>query len=163
MNAQQVDNPYQRILVALDGSELAEEIFPVVIPLAHAFSSHVSLIRVVEPVEPPVYAGNMMNHPPQIYYGDLAEMAKQAQSEASAYLSSQQERLEHEGLTVGCLTPEGPAAQSILNHARAADTNLIAMTTHGRGGLGRLVFGSVAEAVLRAAPCPVLLVRVQHD
>ncbi len=163
MNVQGADNPYQRILVALDGSELAEEIFPVVLPLAHAFGSNVSLIRVVEPVEPPVYAGNMMNHPPQIYYGDLAEMAKQARSEASAYLGAQQDRLEQQGLTVSSLTPDGAPAQTILDEAQKEGTDLIAMTTHGRGGLGRLVFGSVAEAVLRSAPCPVLLGRVQRN
>jgi nucleotide-binding universal stress UspA family protein len=57
---------------------------------------------------------------------------------------------------------EGEPADVIADRARAIGADLIAMTTHGRGGLGRLVFGSVANAVLRDAPCPVLLVRVRE-
>jgi hypothetical protein len=55
---------------------------------------------------------------------------------------------------------DGPAAEGILAAARERHAILIAMTTHGRGGLSRLVVGSVAETVLREAPCPMLLVRV---
>jgi nucleotide-binding universal stress UspA family protein len=59
--------------------------------------------------------------------------------------------------------PEGTAAEMILEHARRMKTDLIALTTHGRSGLGRVVFGSVADEVLRKAPCPVLLVQVSEE
>lgn len=90
----------------------------------------------------------------------LLTVAKQARSDASQYLASNRERLEQECLAVTCRTPEGPAAESIVDYARVVGADLIAMTTHGRSGLGRVIFGSVAEAVLRLAPCPVLLVRI---
>jgi nucleotide-binding universal stress UspA family protein len=64
------------------------------------------------------------------------------------------------GIAVETSTPEGPPEHAILEAARGWPADLIVMTTHGRTGLGRLVFGSVAEAVLRSAPCPVLLIRV---
>jgi hypothetical protein len=51
----------------------------------------------------------------------------------------------------------------LSGHARRSNSDLIAPTTHGRGGLGRLVFGSAADQVLRKAPCPVLLVRATID
>src|SRR2546425_719971 len=58
-------------------------------------------------------------------------------------------------------SPEGAAREVIVERASALGVGLILMTTHGRGGLGRLVFGSTADSVLRHAPCPVLLVRIQ--
>jgi len=154
-------NSYRHIVVALDGSELAEKILPVVVPLARAFGSHVTLLRVVAPTQLPIYAGDVGMYSPRIYYGDVIKLEKEARREALDYLSPRCEQLEQEGLAVSCCTPEGSAVESIVEHARAVDADLIAVTTHGRGGLGRLVFGSVAEAVLRSAPCPVLLVRVQ--
>jgi nucleotide-binding universal stress UspA family protein len=54
---------------------------------------------------------------------------------------------------------EGEAADAIVEQAAENGANLIIMSSHGRGGLGRLVFGSVADAVLRHSPVPVLLLR----
>ncbi|MFL5805380.1 MAG: universal stress protein [Roseiflexaceae bacterium] len=70
------------------------------------------------------------------------------------------QRLCSRGLAASYEQHEGAAADVIIVRARELDASLIAMTTHGRGGLARLVFGSTADAVLRHAPCPVLLVRV---
>ena len=71
----------------------------------------------------------------------------------------------HEGkhLTVNTEHPEGPAADEIVKRATELGVSLILMTTHGRSGLGRVVFGSTADSVLRHAPCPVLLVRVTDE
>jgi nucleotide-binding universal stress UspA family protein len=81
-------------------------------------------------------------------------------SEATRYLERVGERLIGRGLTVVGKQPGGPTSESIVEHAEATTADLIALTTHARDGLGRAVFGSVADEVLRRAHCPVLLVRV---
>jgi nucleotide-binding universal stress UspA family protein len=63
------------------------------------------------------------------------------------------------GLRVQVFTPSGDPARRIIDIAREMEVGLIAMTTHGRSGLSRVVFGSVAESVVREAPVPVLLMR----
>jgi nucleotide-binding universal stress UspA family protein len=70
------------------------------------------------------------------------------------------QRLRSRGLAASPEQHEEPAADVIVRRARKLDASVIVMTIHGRGGLERLVFGSTADAVLRHAPCPVLLVRV---
>jgi nucleotide-binding universal stress UspA family protein len=72
-------------------------------------------------------------------------------------------RLKGQGLTVDFEEPEGDPADTVTRRAQELGADLIAMTTHGRTGLGRLLLGSVAESVIRKAPCPVLLVRVHED
>jgi nucleotide-binding universal stress UspA family protein len=80
--------------------------------------------------------------------------------EARTYLEHVGNVLRGKGLQVETQIPEGAAVQAIVDCAKRLRADLIALTTHGRGGLTRLVFGSVAEGVLRSAPCPVLLLRV---
>ena len=70
-------------------------------------------------------------------------------------------RLKQHNLNVNTEHFEGPPAEEIVERARALDVSLILMTTHGRSGLARAVFGSVADSVLRHADCPVLMVRVK--
>jgi nucleotide-binding universal stress UspA family protein len=67
------------------------------------------------------------------------------------------------GLVIDSEVREGRAAETLAWRAGRLAADLIAMTTHGRGGLGRPVFGSVADEVLRTAPCPILLVRVSDE
>src|SRR3981189_1119438 len=115
---------YTRILVALDGSDLAEQILPHVEALAEKFNATVILLRATTPLEQAVAAelrieGVFVDPPPII------------------------EEEGREGITVQCVQPEESPAEAILEHARRSNTDLIALTTHGRGGLGRLVFGSV--------------------
>ncbi len=156
---------YSRILVALDGSDLAEEVLPHVVALAQRFGSTLTLLHAVHlpgllltpaaaapggvPVAVPV------TNPEPLY--------KAEQETAAGYLDAVAERLRAQGVGVECEAPRGPAPELILERARALPADLIAMTTHGRGGLGRLFYGSVADAVLRSAPCAVLLVRVNES
>jgi nucleotide-binding universal stress UspA family protein len=79
----------------------------------------------------------------------------------TGYLAAIAEGLEAAGIRVERIQRDGAPAQVILEEARARNVVLIGMTTHGRGGLARLAFGSVADEVLRNAPCPVLLIRGQ--
>jgi nucleotide-binding universal stress UspA family protein len=94
---------------------------------------------------------------------DPTPIVQAEQTSAIDYLNGVAARLRELNLTVDIEHPEGNAADAIVDRARALGVNLILMTTHGRGGLGRAVFGSVADSVIRHSPCPVLLIRVQQD
>jgi nucleotide-binding universal stress UspA family protein len=151
---------YERIVVALDGSELAEEVLPHVVGLAGAFRPTVTLVQAYDPpttVMAGIAAGYTAGPGPLL---DPMPAVEAGRREVDAYLAGVAERLSAAGILTEAVRLARPAAEGILEVARERHATLIAMTTHGRGGLVRLVFGSVAEAVLRAAPCPVLLVRV---
>ncbi len=153
---------YQRIVVALDGSELAEQVLPYVEPLAQQLGSSVTLIRAVTPIEgliveemetdARVPAGSRA-------IGTIAPIRKEVRARAVQYLTTIQARLEGKGITVECEYPDDLAGAAIVQRARLLGADLIAMTTHGRGGVSRAIHGSVADDVLRHAPCAVLLVR----
>jgi nucleotide-binding universal stress UspA family protein len=150
---------YERIVVPLDGSDLAEQVLPHVAPLAAAFRATVTLVRVHDSS-----AAQMAGMASAFLPGtgpllDPGPAIQAARGEAEAYLAGVEARLSAAGVRTEAVVLDGPAAEGILTVARRRRAALIAMTTHGRGGLGRLVFGSVADAVLRAAPSPVLLIR----
>jgi nucleotide-binding universal stress UspA family protein len=138
-----------RILVPLDGSELSEAILPVVTGLAGPFDLGIELLRAVEPI--PAYAAA------ELAASHSAELLRLEEADAGGYLAKLVTPLEARGLRVTPRVALGPAVDEILRRARESGTGLIAMTTHGRSGMGRLLLGSVAERVLRAAPVPVLL------
>lgn len=143
---------YERVLVPLDGSPLAEAVLPFAEKLAGPVDSELLLLRVVEPLAPAAaLAAAGVPAPDELFL---------RQVEARRYLDEVARRLGDKGLRVRTLLGHGPAASEIVAVAKAERADLIAMSTHGRGGLGRLLFGSVAEAVLRAAPVPVLMVRM---
>ena len=158
---------YEQILVALDGSELAEQVLPHVEALAEKFGSNLMLLRAITPLgtiiaattPPPMVGAPVITYPAV----DPMELFNAELAEATEYLQKIAERLGARGLKVNIATPEGPAAEAILEHARTQGTDLIAMTTHGRTGLGRLLLGSVADEVLRNASCPVLIIRVRDE
>lgn len=144
---------YNRILVPLDGSELAEQVLPGVIELAKCTGAEIVLLRVPDY---PVYE-YIMPVP------DLnTTIQEQARDQAHQYLDRISSELRATGLRV--LTQvayEGAVYATILETARELRADLIAMSTHGRSGLARLVMGSVADDVVRHSELPVLLVRPQ--
>jgi nucleotide-binding universal stress UspA family protein len=154
---------YDRILVALDGSEPGEQILPHVEALARAFNSTVILLRATTPPETIIAQTTPVGEPVAPGILDPTELVEAEQLDASDYLQDVAARLRARGLTSRIEQAEGSAADLILESAAATGADLIAMTTHGRGGLERLVFGSVADHVLRHATCPVLLVRVVEE
>lgn len=161
-------NVYARIVVALDGSARAELVLPYVEALAEQFGSSVTLLRATTPLETiaaPVAAATMPPLAPNVAATsiDPAVVGAAERREAETYLSSLAQHLRSQGLAVSYEQHEGPAADVIIARAGDLDASLIAMTTHGRGGLERLVFGSTADAVLRHTPCPILLVRVSDE
>ncbi len=138
---------FARILIPLDGSPLAEGILPEVAELAKLHGAEVMLLRVA------------LAH--TFPGADATEAQVHAVEEAEGYLAQVERRLAAQGITVSGAVRYGHAAEEILDHARARHVDLIAMCTHGRTGLLRIMLGSVAEAVLRASPVPVLLLRAK--
>ncbi len=150
---------YTRIVVGLDGSEFAEKVLPHVEALATKFGSTVTLLRattwdrsLIQPTGDMMPASGPISH--------TIPMVEAEGNAASAYLARITQRLNIQNFTVEHEVVPGSAADVIVEVAGRVQADLIAMTTHGEGGLGRLVFGSVAGAVLHRAPCPILLVRV---
>jgi nucleotide-binding universal stress UspA family protein len=154
---------YEHLLVALDGSPTAERVLAHAEALAKAFQSTVTLFRATVAAETLMVAESSAGGQS---IGDVGPMIdptpilEAERTEAVRYLNSVADRLKGHGLTVHTEHFDGPPADEIVDRARALGVSLILMTTHGRSGLGRVVFGNVADAVLRHAPCPVLLVRV---
>lgn len=141
---------WKRVLVPLDGSAVAEAIIPAASRLARSLDLEIVLLRAVRD-EPPrvVDSGRHI----------VIDSTAQQTQEAEAYLHSIAGRLSGEGFRVRTLVRTGDAAREILEGARECDAQLVAMTTHGRGALGRLVHGSVTEAVLHRTHLPVVVVR----
>lgn len=153
---------FTHIVVALDGSEFAESVLPYVEPLAAQFGSTLTLLRAIISPASIVAAEASVGGVPVVPSASPSEIAAAERTDAAAYLDEVVARLQQHGVKSGREVPEGAPAEAIIACARDLNADLIAMTTHGRGGLGRVVMGSVADAVLRGAPCPVLLIRVRE-
>jgi nucleotide-binding universal stress UspA family protein len=141
---------YKRILVPLDGSKTAEAILPFVLEIAGPLDIEVALLRVVVPIPPSVVEGSR-----QV----VVEDTEARRAEAERYLDSLAAELRDRGVRVRTVVRRGDPVTEIASTARELEVDLVAMTTHGRSGLGRLLFGSVAEAVLRSTDLPVLMMR----
>ena len=141
---------YKRALVPLDGSPVAETIIPFILDIAGPLDVEVVLLRVVEPIPPMVIEGS-----PHVDVEDV----ETRRIDAEEYLAPIAVELRNKGVRVESRVRRGHPAEEIVAAARETGADLIAMSTHGRGGLGRLVFGSVAQAVLRHVDIPVFLMR----
>jgi nucleotide-binding universal stress UspA family protein len=141
---------YKRALVPLDGSPLAEAIIPFLMEIAGSLEMSIVLLGVREPI--PQVGGDGVRHP-------LLDVAEAHMRETEDYLASIAAALRARGLAVSYAIRSGRPDEEIVQAAREAGVDLIAMSTHGRSGLDRLLFGSVAEQVLRHADVPVLMMR----
>ena len=147
-----------QILIPLDGSALAEGILPAVLPLAHATGSGVTLAQVVS-ARPPGTPLPGIAPAAQSPVGHRPMAAEQAY----AHLVDVAGRLQRCGQSVQITVLAGDPATAVVGYATAhPEVHQIAMVTHGRTGLPRWIFGSVAETVLRLSPVPVLLARLPH-
>jgi nucleotide-binding universal stress UspA family protein len=142
----------RRMLVPLDGSVLAESILPAVEALARLTGASLTLMQAVVPPDPLLELAEFRD-----YRGVELAIQEAEEKAAHTYLTRIADRLGRQGLVVHTRVVLGEPAELIVQLARAFD--LVAMATHGRGGIGRWVYGSVADKVLRAAPVPVLVVR----
>jgi nucleotide-binding universal stress UspA family protein len=141
-----------RILVPLDGSDTAQEALPLAATLAGELGVPVHLVRVVDDdlVRASVVAGAIVA---QAY----AQKAEALRREAAAELEAAARTLRDQGLDVSTEVLSGSPATALLD--AIAPTDLVVMTTHGRGGIRRWLLGSVADKLVREATAPVLLVR----
>jgi nucleotide-binding universal stress UspA family protein len=140
------------ILVPLDGSLLSEQILPHAIWLGRLVGARYTLLRVIEPV----VRGFMVNGVEPVVDVEAQELAWQQASEDVERIAA---RLRGEGLTVVPEVRVGRPVAEILECAAEREADLIAMSTHGHGGLTRLILGSVTDKVLRSASVPVLVFR----
>lgn len=145
---------YNHILVPLDGSELAEAALVDAFSLAQLSQAQVTLLQVIAPIEHILAAAT--EHP--IYVDQQWESQRML---ALSYLKGICERLGCPEVRVHPVVEMGLAAETIIDYAHRQPIDLIVMATHGRSGLQRWVYGSVADKVLRGAEIPVLLVRAQ--
>jgi nucleotide-binding universal stress UspA family protein len=150
--------PYRKIMVTLDGSELAAKALPEATRMAKLFGADVLLVRVVDNV----YKRELQQAPETMVDQVSAYTQSHTNQQLQAVVAAQNtvaSELTSQGLHATSLVEAGEPAQVILEIAGREAADLLVMSTHGRTGLSRLVYGSVAERVLQGAPCPVLLVR----
>lgn len=133
-----------RILVPLDGSELAETALSRAIDLADATGASLLLVRAAEAH---TFPG-----------GDPTDAQVKVVREAEGYLDTIKKRIK--GPNAREITTSvwyGPPAEAIVEAAKFNHVDLIVITTHGRSGFGRMLLGSVAESVIRSTPTPILV------
>jgi nucleotide-binding universal stress UspA family protein len=154
----------QRLLVPLDGSELAEAALMAAVEVAQRLDCSITLLRVETPVVTDAYTiGRRENVEAESGH----RLREQFHSDATCYLDGLAERLRLLPLPVETVVTTGKPANTILDLAEMNHTDLIVMATHGRSGLQRWVYGSVTEKVLRGALCSLMVVHSrswpQHD
>jgi nucleotide-binding universal stress UspA family protein len=145
---------YKKILVALDGSKLAECVLPHVQTFVQGCQVRdVVFMRVVEPIKPVVSSEGTLT--PQ----EAERITESMVSDAEMYLKTLVQGLKYDGAGVKWEMKKGPVAQTLVDYATEHGADLIVIATHGRSGVSRWVWGSVADRVLRASCVPVLMVR----
>jgi nucleotide-binding universal stress UspA family protein len=142
---------HKRVLVALDGSTAGEAVLPLLMEIAGPLDMTVMLVHVLEPITPAAVEGTV-----------ILDDIEGRRREAEEYLAPISAALRSQGVDTSWAIRHGRPADEILAAAQEGGADLIAMATHGRTGLGRLLFGSVAEAVLRHASVPVFMIREPH-
>ena len=153
---------YQTLLVPLDGSPRAESILPHVEDLAMQFKSKVIFLQVVEPplqfVNPSLYETTIQTDIIHEYLIDF----KRKKEEITAYLSGIQEGFQKKGIDTGIFVEQGPAVETIISVAQRENADLIAIASHGRTGLSRVFYGSVAAGVMQKIDRPILIIRARN-
>lgn len=145
---------YKKILIPLDGSLLAEQALEPALVLAEKFSSKVHFVQVITNYLVPSYG---IDYQVGETFRDVAVRT------AEKYLVTVEDRISLEfDSDIESHVLEGLVAESILDYAADKEIDVIVMATHGRSGIGRWVFGSVAERVLRGSNCPVLMIRAEE-
>jgi nucleotide-binding universal stress UspA family protein len=153
------DRPsFQHVLVPLDGSERAEAVVAQAVTLARGPEGQYTLLRVVR------YPDELVS----AYVPGTIQMSQQVVDEgireANIYLDGIATRMRQDGLEVETrVLVDSRPASAILSYADDHEVDLIAMATHGRGGVPRAVMGSVTDKVVRGAHRPVLVVRPAEE
>ena len=140
----------KRILIPLDGSKFSEAALTHIEMLVKQSDAEIILLRVVPFLWPSGFV-------------QAREMGDKLDKEASNYLCSINSKLTVKGMEGEVFVREGNIADVICDFAKENRIDLIAMTTHGRGGVRRWALGSVAEKIVRSSPVPILLYRIKGD
>ena len=145
---------YQKIMVPLDGSELAEYAIPPARAMALAFKASLHLTTVEEVPEQPAPSEW------DLTVGDFLDKKRQEVQERLDKLAAP---LRSEGIEVTtAILPLGPTVARLLEELQQQKADLIVLHSHGRSGLSRMIWGSVAERLTRQASCPVMIVHAQR-
>lgn len=145
---------YQKILLPLDGSELAECVLPHAESIAKGCgTTSVVLARVVSPLQIRYDTSYSLSEPEQ------EQLYSQAVQNTQSYLEQVAGRMKEQGLNVMSEVLTGPVAESIAEYTRQNEVDLMIIATHGRSGVSRWVWGSIADKILRSACVPVLMIR----
>ena len=149
------ERQFHHLLVTLDGSSESREILPFAAAFAHAFGARITLLRVIPPHFP--VSSPFTSHVGQGYQG-----LKEEKRIVRETLETEAGPLREGGLRIGVEVVSGVhPAEGILEFAAGGEVDLVAMATHGRGGVARLILGSVADKVIRGGTVPVLLQRAR--
>jgi len=145
------------ILFPTDFSDCGNYALPYAASLARSFGASIICVHVIEPMVPTVGYTGMTEPLP------IADISDQLEDSAGRELPKIAEREDCAGLEVEEMIVHGEAASEIVRVAKERDVDLIVISSHGRTGLGRILFGSTAEAVVRHASCPVLVVKPSQN
>ncbi|MBZ0308715.1 MAG: universal stress protein, partial [Anaerolineae bacterium] len=129
---------------------------PYVEALAQEHGAKVVLMQVVEP-------GPLLFGATEGYTELMLDELQHRMENADTYLSTQQERLTEQGIETEVRLADGPIVEAVIRAAEAIDADLIALASHGRSGLARAFYGSVAAGVLQRADRPLLLIRAEDE
>lgn len=144
---------YDRILVPTDGSEGVERAVSHAVNLAAAHGATIHAVYVVN-------TAGFTGLPMESSWEGVEEMLREDAENALEMVRTLADR---RGVTVETHVLEGPPQREIVRYAEEEDCDLVVMGTHGRGGIDRLLLGSVAEKVVRASNVPVMTVRVGQE
>ena len=150
-----------KMMICLDGSKLAEKIIPVMTDIAKCFAGTVVLFQAID--EPTTYLSSSLPSANSDASDILQGKSQDDEHRALGYLSKIAKPLRDEGLDIECTTLMGDPSKAILQYAKENAVKLIAIATHGHGGLKRMFFGSVADKVLRESGVPVLVIKSQES
>jgi nucleotide-binding universal stress UspA family protein len=141
---------FAKVLLCLDGSSLSEQLVPYTTEIAQRFGSQVVLLQVLQ--IPSALAAASAQGAENVIEEELRRLS----GEAHQYLETVATQLKDRGLPVEVVVIEGTPGDAIVEYANTSAIELIVVATHGRRNIGRLVFGSVADHVIRNTRIPVL-------
>lgn len=152
---------FEKILICLDGSKLAEQILPYATEQALRFDSKVALLHVMS-IPDRMAMASVAGATPQTP-DMIEEEARRQKAEMKYYLEGVARALAEKGLDVQHIILEpSQVGEAIVRYAHENAFDLICLATHGHSGLGRVVFGSVADHVLRQSGLPILVIRPEE-
>jgi universal stress protein A len=148
-----MNDTIRTVLVPVDFSSYSEGVIAYAAHLAKRLDASIELLHVVED---PYLTGTWS---PEIYVPDVLDSLDALALEAQNRLDLAVAGIRAQGVTASAVVRRGAAARTIIERAKTGTFDLIALGTHGRTGLAHVLMGSVAERVVRLAPCPVLTVK----